>query len=246
MSMRMRADQLLVSRGLFESRARARAAIEAGFVMAAGQPVTKAAQLLKPDAKIEASPAHPYVSRAGVKLEAALRDFRFRPKGRICLDIGASTGGFSDVLLREGAKKIYAVDVGSDQLHPSLRKRREIVSLEKTDVRKISPDAFDPRPDLVVIDVSFISLRLVLPKASELSAPKADLIALIKPQFEAGKKHLKKGIVRDPAVHRSVCEEIIAATATLGWEVTGVMASPVTGGDGNREFLLGARRRGGS
>lgn len=241
--MRMRADQLLVSRGLFESRAKARAAIEAGLVVAAGRPVTKAAQPLQPDIEIESSAAYPYVSRAGLKLEAAIRHFRIRPKGRICLDIGSSTGGFSDVLSREGARKIYAVDVGSDQLHTSLRKRREIVLLEKTDIRKLSADTFEPRPDLVVIDVSFISLKLVLPKATELAAPKAELVALIKPQFEAGKKHLKKGIVRDAAIHRSVCEEIIALAATLGWEVTGVMDSPVTGGDGNREFLLGARRK---
>lgn len=239
----MRADQLLVSRGLFESRAKARAAIEAGLVVAAGLPVTKAAQPLLPNVEIEASAAYPHVSRAGLKLEAALRNFRIRAKGRICLDIGSSTGGFCDVLLREGARKIYAVDVGSDQLHPSLRKRREIVLLEKTDIRTLPADAFNPHPDLVVIDVSFISLRLVLPKAAELAAPKAELVALIKPQFEAGKKHLKKGIVRDPAIHRSVCEEIIAHAATLGWEVTGVMDSPVTGGDGNREFLLGARRK---
>ncbi len=240
--MRMRADQLLVSRGLFESRARAQAAIEAGLVSAAGQTVRKASQTLEANVVIQAEPAHPYVSRAGVKLMAALKHFRFKPAGRICLDIGASTGGFTDVLLREGAKRIYAVDVGSRQLHPSLRNRREIVSLEKTDIRKLKRDKIPDAPDLVVIDVSFISLKLVLPKATGLVAQKTELVALVKPQFEAGKKFLKKGIVRDAAIHRAVCEDIVALAATLGWEVLGVIESPIMGGDGNREFLLGARR----
>lgn len=238
----MRADQLLVRRGLFESRAKAQAAIEAGLVRVDGEALRKASQMIADGAVIKAEPPHPYVSRGGLKLAAALKHFRINPKGRICLDIGASTGGFSDVLLREGAKKIYAVDTGSGQLHPTLSKKREIVSLEQTDIRKLSNEQIPEAPDLVVIDVSFISLKHVLPAAGKLAAPKAELIALIKPQFEAGKKHLKKGIVRDASVQRDVCEEIVAFTATLGWEELGVIESPVMGGDGNREFLMAARR----
>lgn len=240
--MRTRADQLLLSRGLFESRAKAQAAIEAGLVRVNGEPLRKASQIVAGDALIEAEPAHPYVSRGGVKLAAALQHFRIDPEHRICLDVGASTGGFSDVLLRSGAKKIYAVDTGRGQLHASLRKRGEIVSLEKNDIRKLTRAEIPDVPDLVVIDVSFISLKEVLPRAGELAASKAELIALIKPQFEAGRKHLKKGIVRDLAIQRDVCEEIVAFAATLGWDVCGVIESPVLGGDGNREFLLAARR----
>jgi 23S rRNA (cytidine1920-2'-O)/16S rRNA (cytidine1409-2'-O)-methyltransferase len=240
-SMRMRADQLLVSRGVFESRAKAQAAIEAGLVRVDGVPLRKASHMIADGAAIEAEAAHPYVSRGGVKLAAALDHFRISPKGRICLDIGASTGGFSDVMLRAGAKKIYAVDTGRDQLHPSLRKRKEIVSLERKDIRKLTREQI-PGPDLVVIDVSFISLKQVLPKAGELATPRAELVALIKPQFEAGRKHLKKGIVRDLAIQCDVCEEVVAFAATLGWDVSGVIESPVLGGDGNREFLMAARR----
>lgn len=238
----MRADQLLVLRGLFESRAKAQAAIRAGFVSADGERLRKASQIIAESTVIEAEPVHPYVSRGGLKLDAALKHFRIDPKGRICLDIGASTGGFSDVLLWAGARKIYAVDAGRDQLHLSLRKRREIVSLERKDIRKLTSAEIPEAPDLVVIDVSFISLKQVLPAAVRLAEEKADLVALIKPQFEAGRKHLKKGIVRDLMVQRDVCEEMIAAAATLGWNVLGVIGSPVLGGDGNREFLMAARR----
>ena len=242
MSTRMRADQLLVSRGLFESRAKAQAAIEAGLVFAGGQRVRKASQAIDEGMEVEAQAAHPYVSRAGLKLAAALKHFRFKSSGKICLDIGASTGGFTEVLLNGGARKIYAVDVGTDQLHASLRKRKEVVSFEKTDIRNLARDRIPEAPSLIVIDVSFISLKQVLPKASELAAPKAEMILLIKPQFEAGKKFLKKGIVRDAAVHRAVCEDILMVVASLGWEERGIIQSPISGGDGNTEFLLGARR----
>jgi 23S rRNA (cytidine1920-2'-O)/16S rRNA (cytidine1409-2'-O)-methyltransferase len=238
----MRADQLLVIRGLAESRARARAAIEAGFVTADGAVVKKPAQAIPFDARLSAAPAHPYVSRGGVKLRAALARFRFDPKNKICLDIGASTGGFTQVLLERGARRIYAVDVGRDQLHASLRAPPEIVVLEKTDARKLDRALIPEPPELIVIDVSFISLKLVLPRVLALAAGKAALIALVKPQFEAGRKHSKKGIVRDARVHRAVCEDIIAFLATLGWEELGLMESPILGGDGNREFLIGARR----
>jgi 23S rRNA (cytidine1920-2'-O)/16S rRNA (cytidine1409-2'-O)-methyltransferase len=242
MTTRMRADQLLVSRGLFESRTRARAAIEAGGVTADGVPVKKAAQVIRVGAELGAEPAHPFVSRGGVKLKAALARFGFEPAGKICLDIGASTGGFTEVLVKGGAKRVYAVDVGSGQLHPSLRGRSEIVLLEQTDARALDRSLVPEPPELIVADVSFISLKLVLPKITALAAPRSALVALVKPQFEAGRKQVRKGIVRDPAVHQAVCEDLIAFVATLGWELLGLMESPIAGGDGNREFLIGARR----
>jgi 23S rRNA (cytidine1920-2'-O)/16S rRNA (cytidine1409-2'-O)-methyltransferase len=233
----MRADRLLVARGLFASRAQARAAIEAGAVRADGARVNRAAQMLDANAAIEAAPAHPYVSRGGVKLAAALAQFGFDPAGKICLDVGASTGGFTDVLLRAGARRVYAVDVGCAQLHASLRSRTEVVVLEETDIRAARP----PEPvQFITIDVSFISLRLVLPAVTALAAPAAELVALIKPQFEAGRSRVKKGVVRDPLVQAAVCDEIVAAAAALGWRVLGIIDSPIAGGDGNREFLLGA------
>ncbi len=241
MTERRRADRLLVERGLFESRAKAQAAIAAGLVTANGVPVAKASDEIAADAVVQAKPEHPWVSRGGVKLAAALEHFRIDPKGRVCLDVGASTGGFTHVLLERGARRIYAVDVGRAQLHQSLRGNPDIVSLEETDIRTLSPDLLPEPPDLVVADVSFISLKLVLPPALALAQPPAQLIALIKPQFEAGRAHLKKGIVRDPLVHQAVCDDISAFVAGLGWNVLGVVPSPVTGGNGNREFLLGAK-----
>ena len=157
---------------------------------------------------LRATPAHPYVSRGGVKLAAALDHFGFDPRGRVCLDVGASTGGFTQVLLERGARKVYAVDVGRGQLHESLRARPEVVALEETDIRTLSPARFDEPPDLVTVDVSFISLKLVLPPALALAKAPAQLVALIKPQFEAGRAALKKGVVRDPAVHAAVCDDI--------------------------------------
>jgi 23S rRNA (cytidine1920-2'-O)/16S rRNA (cytidine1409-2'-O)-methyltransferase len=238
---RRRADRLLVERGLFESRAKAQAAIEAGLVRADDAIVRKASEEIAIDAVLRAEPAHPYVSRAGVKLAAALDHFGFDPKGRTCLDAGASTGGFTQVLLERGAARVYAVDVGRGQLHATLRERPEVVCLEGTDIRTVSPAQLREPPSLIVVDVSFISLKLVLPVALALAQTPAQLVALIKPQFEAGKTLVRKGVVRDAAVHRAVCEELIAFAATLGWEVLGVMESPILGGEGNREFLLGAR-----
>ena len=242
MTERRRADRLLVERGLFESRAKAQAAIAAGLVTANGVPVGKASDEIAADAVVQARPEHPWVSRGGVKLAAALDHFRIDPKGRVCLDVGASTGGFTHVLIERGAGRVYAVDVGRGQLHASLRIRPEIVSLEETDIRTLSPALLPDPPDLVVVDVSFISLKLVLPPALALARPPAQLIALIKPQFEAGRAHLKKGVVRDPQVHQAVCEDISAFVAGLGWNVLGIIPSPVTGGNGNREFLLWATR----
>ena len=236
----MRADRLLVERGLFESRAKAQAAIAAGLVIADGVTVRKASDEIATDAAIDARAAHPYVSRGGVKLAAALDTFGFDPKRRIGLDVGASTGGFTQVLLQRGAARVYAVDVGRAQLHASLRERPGVVSLEQTDIRELKP--LKPEPDLVVIDVSFISLKQVLPAALKLAASSAQLIALIKPQFEAGRERVRKGVVRDAAVHVAVCDDIAAFVASLGWRVVGLTPSPITGGDGNAEFLLGAKR----
>ncbi len=242
MSGRGRADRLLVERGLFDSRAKARAAIEAGLVLANGAPVRKPSEEIPSDATINAAPAHPYVSRGGLKLAAALDHFGFDPPGRVCLDAGASTGGFTQVLLERGARRVYAVDVGTAQLHPSLRANPRVVSLEQTDIRKLDATQLAEPPSLIVADVSFISLKLVLPAALTLAAGRAELIALIKPQFEAGRAHRKKGIVRDGAVHAAVCDDVAAMVAQLGWRVRGVIPSPIEGGDGNAEFLLGAAR----
>ena len=239
---RLRADRLLVERGLFDSRARAQAAIEAGLVQANGAIVRKPSEEIARDADLKASPAHPYVSRGGVKLAAALDRFAIDPKGRICLDVGASTGGFTEVLIGRGARRVYAVDVGKAQLHTSLRGRPEVVSLEETDIRTLPVSVFDEPPNLVTIDVSFISLKQVLPAVTALAAPKAALVALIKPQFEAGRERVKKGVVRDAAVHKTVCDEIAALAGSLGWRAAGIIPSPIAGGDGNVEFLLAATR----
>ena len=242
MSTRQRADRLLVERGLFPSRTKAQGAIAAGLVTANAAPVRKASEEIAVDAALSATPAHPYVSRGGLKLAAALDHFKFDPQGRICLDVGASTGGFTQVLLERGAKRVYAVDVGHGQLHESLRGRPEIVSSEQTDIRTLSAAQLNEPPDLVTVDVSFISLKLALPPALALAKPPAQLIALIKPQFEAGRAQAKKGIVRDPAVHAAVCDDISAFVASLGWRVLGIIPSPIAGGDGNTEFLLGAAK----
>jgi 23S rRNA (cytidine1920-2'-O)/16S rRNA (cytidine1409-2'-O)-methyltransferase len=239
---RQRIDRLLVERGLFDSRAKAQAAIEAGLVIANDTAVRKASEEIPVDAQLQATAAHPYVSRGGLKLAAALDHFGFDPRGRICLDVGASTGGFTQVLLERGARRVYAVDVGRGQLHDSLRARPEVVSLEETDIRKCSPATFRETPNLVTADASFISLKLVLPAALKLVAHRTQLVALIKPQFEAGPGAVKKGIVRDEAVQRAVCDEISAFVSSLGWRVLGLIPSPIAGGDGNAEFLLGAAR----
>jgi 23S rRNA (cytidine1920-2'-O)/16S rRNA (cytidine1409-2'-O)-methyltransferase len=241
-SERVRIDRLLVERGLFESRAKAQAAIDAGLVVANETPVTKASLELPADAVLRAEPAHPFVSRGGMKLAAALDHFGFDPAGRICLDVGASTGGFTDALLARGAERIYAVDVGRGQLHRKLRARSEVVHIEGTDIRALAASRLAPPPAFVVIDVSFISLKLVLPASLALAQPPAWLIALIKPQFEAGRAHVKKGIVRDARIHAAVGEDLTHTVAALGWKVLGLIASPILGRDGNAEFLLGAKR----
>jgi 23S rRNA (cytidine1920-2'-O)/16S rRNA (cytidine1409-2'-O)-methyltransferase len=242
MNTRERADRLLVARGLFASRARAQAAIAAGLVTADGVPVRKASEAISPAAVIAAEPEHPYVSRGGVKLAAALDHFHLDVTGRICLDIGASTGGFAEVLVLRGAQRVYAIDVGRDQLHPRLRGRSDIVSMEETDVRKLNPARLAELPDFATVDVSFISLKLVVPAAGKILKTRATLVALIKPQFEAGRRDIKKGIVRDAAVHTTVCSDVGTFLTALGWRVGGIAPSAIFGGDGNREFFIEAER----
>jgi 23S rRNA (cytidine1920-2'-O)/16S rRNA (cytidine1409-2'-O)-methyltransferase len=240
MSTRKRADLLLLERGLFESRNQAQAAIAAGLVTANGEPVRKPSDALAVDCELRAAPAHPWVSRGGLKLAAALDHFGFAVEGRRGLDLGASTGGFTEVLLARGAQRVYAVDVGHGQLHARVAARPQVVVLEHVDARALTP-ALIPEPlAFATIDVSFISLKLVLPPALALLRPPAWLVALIKPQFEAGRRHLKKGVVRDPQVHAAVCDDVAGFVAAQGWRVAGVIPSPITGGDGNHEFLIGA------
>jgi 23S rRNA (cytidine1920-2'-O)/16S rRNA (cytidine1409-2'-O)-methyltransferase len=242
MTTKERVDRLLVARGLFESRARAQAAVAAGLVTADGVPVRKASDEISATAVIAAAPEHPYVSRGGVKLAAALDHFSIDVRGRICLDVGASTGGFTEVLLARGARSVYAVDVGRSQLHPRLHGRDDILSLEQTDIRTLDPARLPGQPDFATIDVSFISLKLVLPAVGKLLVPRAQILALIKPQFEADRRHSKKGIVRDEAVHKMICEDIGAFIASLGWRAGGLVPSAILGGDGNREFFIEANR----
>lgn len=246
--MAKRADIILVERGFFESRAKARAAIEAGLVRVNGVELKKPSEQVDEEAPIEASAPHPWVSRAGLKLVGGLDAFGFDPTGKLCLDVGSSTGGFTQVLVSRGAEKVIAVDVGHDQLHASLRQNLRILSLEGTDARLLTPallaeHGIAGRPDMVVCDASFISLKLVLPAALGLCTSGAELVALIKPQFEAGRERVKKGIVRDDAVHAEVCATISQWLEDQGWTILGLVPSPIEGGDGNREFLVGARRR---
>ena len=241
-SARKRADILLVERGVFESRARAQAAIEAGLVTANNKQVTKPSETVPTDAVLQAQPAHPYVSRGGVKLAGALERYPIDIEGHVCLDVGASTGGFTEVLLANGAEIVFAIDVGRGQLHPSLHDHPKIISMEATDIRKLADTRLPARPDVVVIDVSFISLKAVLPVALSLAAAPMRLLALIKPQFEAIGKHGKGGIIRDEAVHREVCNDMAEFAAEQGCTDIEVFPSAIRGGDGNAEFFLGARR----
>jgi 23S rRNA (cytidine1920-2'-O)/16S rRNA (cytidine1409-2'-O)-methyltransferase len=239
---RKRADVLLVERGVFESRARAQAAIEAGLVTANNKTVLKASEGIAVDAALQAQPAHPFVSRGGVKLTGALERYPLEIEDHVCLDVGASTGGFTEVLLANGAALVFSIDVGRGQLHPSLHGHPRIVSMEETDIRGFEGKRLPHRPDIVVIDVSFISLKAVLPVALSLAAAPMHLLALIKPQFEAPRKHSKRGIIRNAAVHQEVCDDITAFAASLGCTGIEVFPSSISGGDGNIEFFIGARR----
>lgn len=244
---RQRADVALVERGLADTRTRAQALILAGKVFSGEKRIAKAGDLLAEGTPIEVrGQDHPWVSRGGIKLAHALAHFGLSPAGRVGLDIGASTGGFTDVLLQNGAARVYAVDVGHGQLDWKLRNDPRVVVLERTNARHLTADQVPEAPGCVVCDASFIGLRTVLPAALALAAPGAWAVALIKPQFEAGPEKVGKGgVVRDPAVHEEVCATIRAWWEALpGWRVLGIEPSPITGPEGNREFLIAALREG--
>src|SRR3569623_657734 len=226
--MKIRADLLLVARGLFESRAKARAASEAGGVMADGRPVLKAAELLAQDAEIDATPAHPWVGRGALKLEHALGACPIAVAGRVVLDVGASTGGFTEVCLAAGARRVYAVDVGRGQLHASLQGDPRVVSLEGFDVRGLTAGELAEPPQLVVCDVSFIGLAKALPAALRLAAAGADLVALVKPQFEVGPERVGKGgVVKDDGARADALAGVAAFLAASGWTVRETADSPI-------------------
>jgi 23S rRNA (cytidine1920-2'-O)/16S rRNA (cytidine1409-2'-O)-methyltransferase len=237
-----RVDLALVEQGLFESRAKAQEAIAAGLVTVDGVRVAKTSARVAEGAELVAQAPYPYVSRGGVKLAAALSAFKWLPADEICLDIGAARGGFCDVLLRSGAARVYAIDVGHGQIHPRIAQNARAVVREGLDARNLTAAMFEAVPTFLVCDVSFISLRLVLPAVLALMAPTARLVALIKPQFESAPGRLRKGLVRDSAHHQAVCADISALVENLGWHVIGLIESPIRGGDGNREFLIGATR----
>ncbi len=243
----MRLDLLLVERGLAPSRARAQAEIKAGRVRVQGEPATKPAQELDPQTEVELDePSIPYVSRAGLKLAHALDNFGIPSKDQTVLDVGASTGGFTDVVLSRGAARVYAVDVGHDQLSEKFRTDPRVISLEGQDARTLTREQVPDLIDLIVCDVSFISATKVLPAACAFAAPVARLVVLVKPQFEVGRDAIGKGgIVKDvDARARSIQAVSDAVISIDGWTVTGCVESPITGGSGNVEFLLGARRDG--
>ncbi|CDG38114.1 MULTISPECIES: TlyA family RNA methyltransferase [Asaia] len=240
-----RADVLLVERGLVESRARAQALIMAGLVFTKDRRIAKAGDMLAEDTVLDLKGQdHPWVSRGGLKLDHALSHFGLDPTGAIAVDVGASTGGFTDVLLTKGATKVYAVDVGHGQIAWKLRSDPRVVVMEKTNARTLDETIIPDPISIVVCDASFIGLRIVLPPALALCQPGGWAVALIKPQFEAGRSEIgAKGVVRDAAVHERVCAEIRAWWEELeGWEVLGIEPSPITGPEGNREFLIAARR----
>ncbi len=242
---KQRADTLLVSRGLVESRARAQALIMAGLVFSGTVRIAKAGDMLSDDKELSVKgQEHPWVSRGGVKLAHALEYFKLSPAGRVCLDVGASTGGFTDVLLQNGAAHVHAVDVGHGQLAWKLRTDERVTVYEKTNARHLTREVILDPIDALVCDASFIGLQIVLPAALGLCVAGAFAVALIKPQFEAGVEHVGKGgVVRDAAVHEAVCARIERWWAGLeGWQVLGVTASPITGPEGNREFLIGAKK----
>ncbi|MDR3516771.1 MAG: TlyA family RNA methyltransferase [Azospirillaceae bacterium] len=236
---------MLVDRGLAESLAKAQALILAGRVMSGDRRVDKAGQTMASDAPLMVKGHdHPWVSRGGVKLAAGLAQFAVDPAGRVALDVGASTGGFTDVLLHHGAARVYAVDVGHGQLAWTLRQDPRVTVLERTNARLLTRNEIPDPIDLVVCDASFIGLDVVLPAPLALTRPGAHLIALIKPQFEVGKDRVGKGgVVRDPLLHQEVCDRVAAWLGTLpGWQVLGVTESPITGPEGNKEFLIAAVR----
>ena len=245
MAAKRRADQLLVERGLAESRARAQALILAGLVSAAGRRIDKPGEQLAADSGLVLKRRdHPWVSRGGVKLAHALSHFQIVVEGRVALDVGASTGGFTEVLLSQGAERVYAVDVGHGQLAWKLRQDPRVVTRERMNARHLTRADIPDPVGMITCDASFIGLTTVLPAPLALAAERAELVALVKPQFEAGREHVGKGgVVRDPEVHHEVCERAASwIGGQPGWAVVGIIESPIRGPEGNREFLLYARR----
>jgi 23S rRNA (cytidine1920-2'-O)/16S rRNA (cytidine1409-2'-O)-methyltransferase len=241
--MKERLDKVIKERRLIRSRSRAQRMIEAGRVKVNGQIVSRPGHPIDSEAEIEILGYAPYVSRGGEKLEAALERFRIDPKGRVCLDVGASTGGFTDCLLQHGAAKVYAIDVGHDQLHPRLRSHPLVVAREGLNARYLEPKDIDEPIDLATVDVSFISLKLILPPLVEILAPGGDLVALVKPQFEVGKDALPKdGVVKDAAAQAKALQDVARFLRDeTPWNVVDEMVSPVQGEKGNVEFFLHAR-----
>ena len=237
-----RADVFLVSQGFAASRAEAQAAIRAGNVEADGHPITKPAQRLHKGMNINYEPAHPYVSRGGVKLAAALDHFSLSPQGRVCLDLGASTGGFTQVLLERGATRVYALDVGHGQLHPKIAAEPRVKRIEGVNARELTSARVPEPPRAITADVSFISLKLALPPALHLASTDAWAVLLIKPQFEVGPLGVgRRGIVKDDALREAALADVTGWVKSQGWQVLGSMESPIMGGDGNREYLLAAK-----
>lgn len=244
MAGKQRIDQLLVARGLAESRARAQALVMAGLVMIGDRKADKPGQQVAEDAEIVLKGRdHPWVSRGGIKLAHAIDHFGLDPTGAVAMDVGSSTGGFTDVLLTKGAARVFAVDSGTNQLAWKLRQDSRVTVLEQTSARVLTPAMIDAPCDWVVCDASFISLRKVLEVPLKLAAPQCRLVALIKPQFEVGKGEVGKGgVVRDPALHARVCDEVRIWLEEEGWRIQGIVESPITGPEGNVEFLISAER----
>ena len=239
----MRADQYLTANGYYDSRARAQAAIKAGLVSVEGKVVKKPSEKIKEGAVVSAGHEHPWVSRGGIKLDYALTKFGVDPTGRIALDVGASTGGFSQVLTTHGIAKVYAVDVGHGQLHLSLHTHSKIISMEGQDARTLSPKQFDPTPDLIVCDASFISAMKVLETPLGLAAKDADLITLVKPQFEVGKINIGRGgLVKTEELGLRALDRVKHWVREQGWRCIDSDVSPIRGGSGNTEYLLHAKR----
>jgi 23S rRNA (cytidine1920-2'-O)/16S rRNA (cytidine1409-2'-O)-methyltransferase len=240
---KQRADQMLVDRGLVESRARAQALIMAGLVFAGDRKVDKPGQALAADVALDVRGRdHPWVSRGGIKLAHALAHFGLDVTGQVAIDVGSSTGGFTDVLLQGGAARVYAVDSGTNQLAWKLRQDERVIVHEQTSARILTADHIPEPVDLIVCDASFIGLAKVLERPMTFARPGTRLVALIKPQFEAGREEVGKGgVVRDPVVHQRVCDEVAAWMGAQGWSVEGIVASPITGPEGNVEFLISAR-----
>lgn len=244
MNKKRRIDQMLVERGLAESRARAQALVMAGLVFSGEAKIAKPGQQLVDDAPLEVRGRdHPWVSRGGIKLAHAIEHFGLDPAGAVAMDIGSSTGGFTDVLLQAGAEHVFAVDSGTNQLAWKLRQDPRVTVLEQTSARILTPELIDRPCNWVVCDASFISLAKVLERPLELAAPECRLVALIKPQFEVGREEVGKGgVVRDPALHERVCNEVRDWLEGAGWIVDGIVESPITGPQGNVEFLVSAQR----